>query len=317
MRKFLATLIFSILLVAFIPSLSQSKPATLLAQKSKVEIVSFDTQISLAQSSNSPVLTSLRSGGGSFYKTPSAQGGENILGLLRDSIWQFIGSVLAVVAIVISLIIYFLQKSKKSLSYEILSETALLSVAKEVEDKIKILFEGDSVKNVHLILLKISNNGNVSILPSEFLKNITISFDNSTRILSAEISEKKPHSIEAILTIDGTELIISPSLWNSGDTITIKSLVSEFNEEIHVSGRIIGIKDIERLSNSENSSTVILVSLGLISMFINTGLYFLTKQSIFLSLGMISYILSLSPIMFDKEYREAFIKTFVRLVTFR
>jgi hypothetical protein len=317
LRKFLATLIFSILLVAFIPSLSQSKPAILLIPSSKVELISFDTQLS-----SSSVQESLEAVDKTFVsidkeRPASAQGRENILGFLRDSIWQFIGSVLAVVAIIISLIIYFLQKSKKSLSYEILSETALLSVAKEVEDKIKILFEGDSVKNVHLILLKISNTGNVSILPSDFLKNITISFDNSTRILSAEISGKKPHSIEAILTIDGTELIISPSLWNSGDTITIKSLVSEFNEEIHVSGRIIGIKDIERLSNSENSSTVILVSLGLISMFINTGLYFLTKQSIFLSLGMISYILSLSPIMFDKEYREAFIKTFVRLVTFR
>ena len=317
MRKFLATLIFSILLVAFIPSLSQSKPATLLAQKSKVEIVSFDTQISLAQSSNSPVLTSLRSGGGSFYKTPSAQGGENILGLLRDSIWQFIGSVLAVVAIVISLIIYFLQKSKKSLSYEILSETALLSVAKEVEDKIKILFEGDSVKNVHLILLKISNNGNVSILPSEFLKNITISFDNSTRILSAEISEKKPHSIEAILTIDGTELIISPSLWNSGDTITIKSLVSEFNEKIHVSGRIVGIKDINLSNSAYSTSTIMLASFSLILMLISFVLYVLTRQSIFVILGMIGYVLSLLPIVYDKKFRETFIISFRKVLNFR
>jgi hypothetical protein len=205
---------------------------------------------------------------------------------------------------IISLIIYFLQKSKKSLSYEILSKTALLSVAKEVEDKIKILFEGDSVKNVHLILLKISNTGNVSILPSEFLKNITISFDNSTRILSAEISDKKPHSIEATLTINGTQLMISPSLWNSGDTVTIKSLVSEFNEEIHVSGRIVGIKDI-KLSNSEfNTSTVMLVSFGISLILTSFILYRFTSQSIFFILGMIGYILIVFPIIYDKKFRE-------------
>ena len=80
-------------------------------------------------------------------------------------------------------------------------------------------------------------------MPSDFLKNITVSFDSSAKILSAEIYDKTPQSIDATLSIDGTQLIINPTLWNSGDTITIKSLVSEFNEKIQVSGRIVGIQD--------------------------------------------------------------------------
>ena len=229
------------------------------------------------------------------------------MGFLRDSIWQFIGAVLAVVAIVISFIIYFLQKSKKSLAYTILSETALLSVAKEVEDKIQILFEGVSVKNVHLILLKFSNDGNVPILPSDFDEEITISFDSNAKLLSAEISEKQPYSIKATLTTQGTQLIISKSLWNSGDSITIKSLVSEFNGEIGVSARIVGIQDI-KLSKSElQTSALVLSFFGMILILISFGLSFITGQFIFLILGIIGYMLVGLPIIYDKRYRELFI----------
>lgn len=289
MRKFLGILIFSILLVIFIPSFFQSKFVILFTQNNKAELVSFDTQLSFAQSSSNPVKKSLESVDKTFTsndkkKPASAQDGENILGLLRDPIWQFIG---LVITIIISLITCFLQKTKKSLAYEILAETALLSVAKEVKDKIQILFEGDSVQNVHLILLKISNTGNVPILESDFDEEITISFDSSTRLLSAEISKKNPHSIKAELTIKGTQLIISKSLWNSGDTITIKSLVSEFNEKIDVSGRIVGIKDIKKLSNSESyiyeRGLYFIVFLCLTSTF----LYIFTNQYIFYLLAII------------------------------
>jgi len=42
---------------------------------------------------------------------------------LRDPIWQFIGAVLAFAAIVISILLYFMQRRRKALSYEIVSRT--------------------------------------------------------------------------------------------------------------------------------------------------------------------------------------------------
>ena len=225
---------------------------------------------------------------------------------MRDSIWQFIGAVLVIVSIAVSVIVYFLQKSRKLLSYEILSETALLSVAKEVEDKIKILFEGDVVKRVHLILVRISNTGNVPILPSDFLKDLTVSFSGSAKILSAEISEKHPESIDSRITIDGTQLIISPSLWNSGDTITVKSLVSEFNENTQVSGRIVGIQDIKLSRSSINSNSALLLFFSTILILVCLILIGVTEQPVFLVLGLVGYILAILPAAYDKKYRELF-----------
>lgn len=48
--------------------------------------------------------------------------------ILRDPVWQFIGAIFALAAIVIVVIIYWMQRQRKSLSYEIISCTPLLSV---------------------------------------------------------------------------------------------------------------------------------------------------------------------------------------------
>ncbi|WNZ46551.1 hypothetical protein Q2T42_01705 [Leptolyngbya boryana CZ1] len=226
-----------LLAAVFVSPVTQPKFFVALNNNREIKVVSSVNQLSTTQVLSSPLEAPLISDT-SFTEQ---NGNSIVLNFLRDSIWQFVGALLAIVAIVISVIIFFLQKSNKLLTYEILSETALLSVAKEVEDKVQILFEGNVVQGVHLILLQISNTGNVPILPSDFLKDLTISFDGSAEILSAEITEKKPHSIDTNITINGTQLIISPSLWNSGDTITVKSLVSEFKEDVQVSGRIVGI----------------------------------------------------------------------------
>jgi hypothetical protein len=174
-----------------------------------------------------------------------------------------------------------------------------------VEDKIQILFEGSAVKGVHLILLQISNTGNVPILPSDFLKDLTISFDGSTKILSAEITDKNPQSIDANLAISGTQLIISPSLWNSGDTITIKSLVSEFNESIQITGRIVGIKDIKLNSSGVmSSSTAVVVLLGMLLIFVGLSLISFNQQPIFSALIAIGYVLFFIPTFYDEKYRK-------------
>ena len=300
MRKYLVVFTISLLATVLISTLT-SKSSVAINETREVNLVFAATQTSTLQLSNSPIPTPSISN----TSFSNANGNINILDWLRDSIWQSIGVLLAVVAIIVSVIIFFLQKSKKLLTYEILSETSLLSVAKEVEDKIQILFEGNAVKGVHLILLQISNVGNTPILPIDFLKDLTISFDGSAKVLSAEIVEKNPQSIDVNLTINHTQLIISPSLWNSGDTITVKSLVSEFNENIQVSGRIVGIQDIKVINTRMlNPSTAVFVSLGTILILAGIILSALTKQPNFLALAAIGYIFTLLPVFFDKKYRE-------------
>ena len=77
-----------------------------------------------------------------------------MIDLLRDPVWQFIGATIAIVAIIVSLAVYFAQRRKKRLTYEILSRTPLLSMVEESAGKLQILFEGEIVRDVFLVVLK-------------------------------------------------------------------------------------------------------------------------------------------------------------------
>ena len=61
-----------------------------------------------------------------------------MLDILRDNIWNFVGVLIAIAAIVLSIVFYYRQKSKKSLSYDIWGEVVLPPINKEIGEKVKI-----------------------------------------------------------------------------------------------------------------------------------------------------------------------------------
>ena len=60
-------------------------------------------------------------------------------GILQGSIWQFIGTILALASIVVSIVLYFIQRRRKALSYEVISNTPLLSLEDKTEGRLQIL----------------------------------------------------------------------------------------------------------------------------------------------------------------------------------
>jgi len=164
---------------------------------------------------------------------------------LRDGIWQFIGAFFGFVAIVISIIVYFAQRRNKRLAYEIFSQTSVINTTDEVAGKIQILFEGKPVKKVHLLVIKIANIGNVPITKNDYERAVSLNFSENVQILSNEISSTYPENLKAEIDIIENSIIVKPILLNGGDALTIKTLISEYDEKIVIDGRIVGVKTIE------------------------------------------------------------------------
>ena len=97
--------------------------------------------------------------------------------IFRDQIWNFIGVIIACVTLLITVILYFLQKHKKGLSYEILSKTSLLTNKEKLEGKIKILYDDNEVQNVKFLEIKILNTGNIGIPSSDYERPLRFIFD--------------------------------------------------------------------------------------------------------------------------------------------
>ena len=164
---------------------------------------------------------------------------------LADPIWQFlIGALIAVVTVVISIIIYFKQRNCKKLSYEILSNTAIMSTEEKIKDDIQLSYKGKVVKDVKLLVLRIFNSGNLPVVSADYEKPISIEFGKETRVLTAEVIKKSPDNLQSTISIENQVVTLYPALLNTEDSITIKMLVTKYEKELQVNSRIIGLGEL-------------------------------------------------------------------------
>lgn len=198
-----------------------------------------------------------------------------MIDLLRDPVWQFGGALLALLAIVISIIIYFLQRQKKALSYSLVSTTHLLTDHEEFEGKLQVLYEGQPTQNISLLILKFINSGNVPITSNDYERQVSILLGENSKILSAVVIEMEPKNLDAEAIIDDNRIKIKEILLNPKDAITLKLLVSNF-DNFSIDGRIIGVKEIDDFGRASKFQKVLFFLFSIIFLI---GMYLLMKHS--------------------------------------
>ncbi len=218
---------------------------------------------------------------------------------LRDTIWQFIGVIAALIAIIVSIVLFYKQRKKKSLSYEILSNNPIVTINDKFSSDLEILYKNKHVKDLYLIILKIKNNGTIPIQSNDFNTNLTISFKNDkTKLLSAEIIETIPVDLNITHVYTQNDIEVKPTLLNSQDSFLFKLLVDNFTMDIILNGRIVGINKINKvkrhqlpyfwigcLSGILTISGIYLLSInliiGIIILLIDIAIIYLTFKSLF------------------------------------
>ena len=176
--------------------------------------------------------------------------------------WEFLTgnggrTVLALAAIVISatiaITIFRLNRKRKSIVYDFLSMTRVVSVQEEMAGRVQVLVDHVPVQDVGIVQIRLTNTGTEPIKASEFVRPITFTVNAPSRIIEASISEKEPASIDAELATDDLRLTLRPTLLNSKDSVVLKLLVSDFDGRISVDSRIEGteLKQQARLADSK------------------------------------------------------------------
>lgn len=194
--------------------------------------------------------------------------------ILRDPLWQFIGAILALIAIGVSILTYLLQRNRKSLSYEVLSDTPLLTMKEKLEGKLRILYEGTSIKNTQLLVIRILNSGNMPIRAEDYVLPLEFEFGNSAKILSAEVTDKVPDNLPANVTVNDHGFRLEPTLLNSKDSITVKVLVSDYQERPKAVARIDGVTSVQPTTDFQSAS-LLLMLVGLALLMV--GMFHLIK----------------------------------------
>lgn len=181
-----------------------------------------------------------------------------MLDILRDSIWQFIGAILALIAIILILV----QRKRKALSYKIISNTPLVKIKEDIKGRLQVLFDEKPVENIYLIIIKFINSGNLPIKSADYESPVNLNFNENVQLLTAEVIDTNPKTLEASAKIERTKVLLKPTLLNENDSITIKVLVNQFDGNFSVGGRIIGVKEIRELTERKWLNSFFIGNIG-------------------------------------------------------
>lgn len=175
--------------------------------------------------------------------------------------------VVSILGIIVSLSIYLISKESRSFTYEIISSNRLLNLPSIVrlgeqsllyQSKIKKLslkYNNKTIENAYYTLIRLKNTGTSPIKTNDFESNIQVQFDEKIIIFESSILDKQPKELNANISIVDSKTILTPTLFNPDDFITIGILSSAPSKNPVVTARIIGIKSIEgRVINSEKET---------------------------------------------------------------
>lgn len=211
---------------------------------------------------------------------------------MKDRMWQIIGAVSAVIAIVVAVGTFYLSQraSKMELTAEIISNSTLLNA--EIPDStkdLKLIYKNKEVSNVAVSSIRISNTGRLPIRTSDIEVPLSIKL-NCIEIISSKIASSSPPALPISTIIEDPLVRISKALMNPMDefTIEIVSIPKKVigNVVSQIDGRIAGISQIEFIPFIQKETKgawswkkfFIGVLMGVLAGFISVVFLFLTDK---------------------------------------
>jgi hypothetical protein len=117
------------------------------------------------------------------------------MGILKNPVWQFVGVMVAVVAIAVTVVLYYNGRPVKKLQVDILSNSPLISMSTDTPKEIQILYKAKPVQTLSLILLRLANTGTEPIKESDYSEPVRVSLSSSAEIGEVILQETRPDGI--------------------------------------------------------------------------------------------------------------------------
>lgn len=180
---------------------------------------------------------------------------------LRKYFWQFIGAVLALVAIFATYNVFLMAKPTKALQVTVDPPVSLVDIRPEAAKDIEVIYRGRSVSNISFLQVDIKNSGNQPITRSDYSRPLSFSFAPTSDLVDVAVTASDPPNIGLVITqTSGYQAEAAPALLNPDDVVTVRFVVigtstKSIVDEFEVDGRIVGVKEIELVSSSEQPAS--------------------------------------------------------------
>ncbi|MBJ7575254.1 hypothetical protein [Luteimonas sp. MC1828] len=202
--------------------------------------------------------------------------------LLRDPVWQFIGAVLALVGLSITILFFIKQRRLKELSAGFLVKKHLISISESISDRVEMKLDGEHIENLKIYSFGIKNSGNVEIRKEDFEKPISLSIGDGAKIVEFSITKFNPRSLKPVASGDARTILVEPLLLNSGDYFVLDVLATGASSTLDIECRVAGVPNLETINSgvryTPDRTTNLIYNLA-ISGVVGAGMYFAAKFS--------------------------------------
>jgi phosphate transport system substrate-binding protein len=96
-------------------------------------------------------------------------------------------TLLAIAAIAVTIAIYFLNRKRKALWFDVVRNDKLFLLDEELRTRVQVTVDGRLVSDVSLVIIDIVNTGSEPIRKDDFDKPLSFDFGNDAEVISARV----------------------------------------------------------------------------------------------------------------------------------
>jgi hypothetical protein len=154
--------------------------------------------------------------------------------------WVIVVFVTILIAIASLFVPWLLSHRRKTLWYR--ESSYPLVERRRKDERIDILFDGESVPDVYISVIGLWYRGTSAIVEDDYRTPVTIDFGDA-RVLDAEIVDLSPEGLPARLSVENShKVIFSPVAMNDNDVVRARVLLTSRRPTPKITGHIVDVK---------------------------------------------------------------------------
>jgi hypothetical protein len=168
---------------------------------------------------------------------------------------RLIAPLATTIGIFVSVYLWVLNQKRKRLSYRVLSCGPILKVKGSSRKHLSVAFDGTSVDDACLIVVRLTNSGHLPITAGDYTTDLSINFNPGSRVLMADVALSSPADLDdrvrqsdsnlgLIKNLEATRVVLRPVLMNDGDSVTYQIVVRNHRGGLNVRGHINGVSSV-------------------------------------------------------------------------
>lgn len=202
----------------------------------------------------------------------------------HDPFGQFIVNVavaviVGIVTALVAIWIFRKQRSKKEISYQVISNAPIATINKQFENRVAIMLDGQFANDVRQVVLKIRNSGNAAVKQDDYNNQMKFVFEGS-EVIGGDVFNTEPESLINLIEKDffvapyvreqnlkigaADSALLMNTLLNPKDSITFTVLLKGAYKKLEVRGRIID-GEIVKYSDKQSFdlSAILIISIAI------------------------------------------------------